>query len=167
MLLSFVKLSSLVFLKNYTFDPLPSGRKTRSHAPSHPAHPSSDRNFSWLLLRSRGSPSDAFPLRGVAFGFYAHAGSLSFFSAARSGLRLFRSRGIAFGYFFAARSGLRLLRSRGCLRRPAYSAGPKQVTDLHHDHGSAAGEDRRFLATVSGSLPVPPEFVGISFRAYL
>ena len=29
------------------------------------------------------------------------------------------------------------LRELFCLRRPAYSAGPKQVTDLHHGYGSA------------------------------
>ena len=31
------------------------------------------------------------------------------------------------------------LRCALCLRRPAYSAGPKQVTDLHHYYGFAAG----------------------------
>ena len=96
MLLSFVKLSSLVFLKNYTFDPLPAARKTRSHALSYPAHPTSDRNFSLLLFRSRG----------IDF----------FFSAARSGLRLLRSRGSFSDAFPLSRDRFRMLfRSRGSI----------------------------------------------------
>ena len=34
------------------------------------------------------------------------------------------------------------LRCALCLRRPACSAGPKQVTDLHHYYGFAAGSQR-------------------------
>ena len=38
-----------------------------------------------------------------------------------------------------------LLRCALCLRRPACSAGPKQVTDLHHYYGFAAGSQRFHL----------------------
>ena len=74
------------------------------------------------------------------------------------------------------------LRCALCLRRPACSAGPKQVTDLHHYYGFAAGSQRllnlKSVTSLRNSLSHAPvgrneqgsdirtQFVGKRFPVY-